>query len=207
MSQNPLLMVVDMQNDFVLPTGSLSVSGAMNIIPIVNSIRDRFHRVIWTQDFHPADHISFFTNHPGKKAFEVIDTGKYTQVLFPAHCVQGTDGVEIHKDLIRKDEDLYVKKGIKNDVDSYSCFFDVVKSSQTNAAELIEQLGARVLYFLGVATDFCVKSSVLDAIELGYEVYVIEDGIAGCVPQDCESAIKLMKEKGAKFVKSTDLKL
>lgn len=205
MTSKALLVVIDMQNDFVLPTGSLSVQNAMKIVPIINSIRDRFANVMWTQDWHPADHISFVSNHPGHKPYDSIDAGSYTQVLFPAHCVQNTPGAEIQKDLLRKDHDLYVKKGTNSNIDSFSCFFDVVKTSQTNAHEQISKLGIKTLYFLGVATDFCVRASALDAVSLGYETYVIEDAIAGCVPKNCDGAIAEMKAKGIKFVKSSNL--
>ena len=204
-SSDPMLVVIDMQNDFVLPTGSLSVSGAEKIVPIFNNLRNHFKYVMFTQDWHPKDHISFASNHPGSKLYDAIDTGSYTQVLFPDHCVQNTSGAELHNGLVRKDGDLYVKKGTRSDIDSYSCFFDVVKSSNTNASEQINQLGVKTLYFLGVATDFCVSSSVIDSIDLGYETYVIEDGIAGCIPKNCEESINNMKQKGAKFVKSTDI--
>lgn len=205
MTSSAMLIVIDMQNDFVLPTGSLSVNGAMDIVPKLNSIRDRFPHVMWTQDWHPTDHISFFTNHPGHKSYDAVDAGSYTQVLFPPHCVQNTPGAEIQKDLVRKDQDLYVKKGTKRNIDSFSCFFDVVKSSQTNACEQISKIGLKKLYFAGVATDFCVKASVLDALSLGYEVYVIEDCIAGVIPKDATDAIAEMKAKGAKFVNSSSL--
>lgn len=205
MTSSALLIVIDMQNDFVLPTGSLSVENAMKIVPIVNSIRDRFAKVMWTQDWHPSDHISFVSNHPGHKPYDAVDAGSYTQVLFPAHCVQNTSGAEIQKDLVRKDGDLYVKKGTNSKIDSFSCFFDVVKTSQTNASEQISKLGLKKLYFVGVATDFCVKSSALDAVSLGYETYIIEDAIAGCVPKNCVEAIAEMKAKGIKFVKSSEL--
>lgn len=205
MTADALLVVIDMQNDFVLPIGSLSVNGAMNIVPMINSIRDRFNKVMWTQDWHPADHISYVTNHPNHKVYDQINTGSYTQVLFPPHCLQNSEGAEIHKDLVRKEGDLYVKKGQHKDVDSYSCFFDVVKTEKTDANNQISKIGLKKLYFCGVATDYCVKSSVLDALTLGYETYVIEDAIAGCVPKDSAAAIAEMKAKGAKFVKLANL--
>ena len=194
-----------MQNDFVSPTGSLSVAGAMNIIPVINNLRSHFKHVMWTQDWHPANHISFVSSHPGHKANDVIETPLYKQVLFPPHCIQNSEGAKIHPGLDVHQDDLFVVKGCSSDIDSYSCFFDVVKSSQTNASEQIEKLGVKTLYVLGVATDFCVKSSVIDGLSLGYKVFVIEDGIAAVNPNDSPKAIEEMKSKGAVFIKSGDI--
>ena len=200
-----VLVVIDMQNDFVLPEGSLSVQNALNIIPIINSIRSKFDKVLFSFDFHPENHVSFVNNHEGHKVYDIINTGKVDQMLFPAHCVQRTTGCDLHKDITFKDEDLVVRKGLNSEIDSYSCFFDVIKTSQTNADFQLLSIGAKDLYFLGVATDFCVKFSVLDAISLGYNVYVIEDGIYGVIPDQVMQSIDEMKSKGAKFIKSTDI--
>ena len=200
-----VLVVIDMQNDFVLPEGSLSVNGAMKIVPIVNSLRNKFYRVLFSFDWHPRDHVSFVNNHPGHNIYDVVPAGPTTQVLFPAHCIQNTPGAKLHESIQTKETDLIVQKGLNKDVDSYSCFFDVVKSSKTITHELLQSVGATELYFLGVATDYCVKFSVIDALSLGYKVYVIEDGIAGVDPSGSEAAIQEMKEKGAVFIKSADI--
>jgi nicotinamidase/pyrazinamidase len=200
------LVVIDMQNDFVLPTGSLSVSGAPSIVPVVNSLRSLFRVVVWTQDWHPPDHVSFVGNHPGHKAYDVVQAAGYLQCLFPAHCVADSSGAAIHAQLDVRPQDVNIKKGTKSDVDSYSCFFDVVKSHSTNADQELKKLGITTLYVLGVATDYCVKSSVIDALALGYKVFVIEDGIAAVIPADGVKAIEEMKTKGAVFVRSSDVK-
>ena len=199
------LVVIDMQNDFVEPTGSLSVGGATKIIPIVNNIRNKFENVLFSYDWHPKDHVSFVDNHPGHKVYGVVDAGPVKQVLFAAHCVQNTHGSELHKDIIKKDSDMSVYKGMKSDIDSYSCFFDVIKSNPTNADKQLRDKGIKTLYFCGVATDYCVKSSVIDALELGYEVYVIEDAIAAVDPTATPAAIQEMTSKGAKLIQSKDL--
>jgi nicotinamidase/pyrazinamidase len=201
--QNTALVCIDMQNDFVLPTGSLSVGKAEEIVPVFNSIRDKFPLVILTQDWHPKNHVSFYTNHPGKKAFEIVDAGSVKQMLFNPHCVQDTDGAKIHKGLTIKPNDLIVHKGTSSDVDSYSCFFDVIQSNKTEAHELLQKAGVKTLYFLGVATDYCVKFSVLDALKLGYKVYVIENGIHAVSDADGKTAIEEMKSKGATFIHSS----
>jgi nicotinamidase/pyrazinamidase len=196
------LLVIDMQNDFVLPTGSLSVNGATAIVPIVNSLIPKFSLVVWTQDWHPPDHISFVTNHPGRNVYDVVEVG-YSQVLFPAHCVANTPGAEIEKNLNVQAKDVVIKKGTQSKVDSYSCFFDVVKSYSTNAHKELQERKITTLYVAGVATDYCVKWSVLDALELGYKVVVIEDGIAAVDPNCGGGAIAEMKSKGAVFLPSS----
>jgi nicotinamidase/pyrazinamidase len=192
-----------MQNDFVLPTGSLSVSGAPSIVPIVNHLRRLFQTVVWTQDWHPPDHISFVGSHPGGQPFDAVDVGAYTQVLFPANCVAGTEGAALHAELDTKSRDVVVKKGTRRDMDSFSYFFDVIKSSATIAHQQLKQRGIRMLFIAGIATDFCVRASVLDARELGYQVVVIEDAIA---PDEGARAFDEMKVKGARFVSSARVK-
>lgn len=199
------LVVIDMQNDFVEPTGSLSVNGAMNLVPIINKVHEKFENVLFSFDWHPKDHVSFVDNHPGHKIYDIVDAGPVKQCLFPAHCVQNTNGAKLQKDIVKAEYDMEVFKGMKSDIDSYSCFFDVIKNTPTNADEQLKAKGIKKLYFCGVATDYCVKSSVIDAIGLGYDVYVIEDAIAGCVPDASVKAVEEMQAKGAKFVQSKDL--
>ena len=199
------LLVIDMQNDFVSKDGSLCVQGAQGIVPKINQIRDKFKHVMWTQDWHPSNHVSFVTSHPGHKLYDVVDTGVYKQVLFMPHCVQNTEGAKLNPELVVKDDDLFVVKGCNPDIDSYSCFFDIERRNHTNAKEQLDRINVNTLYVLGVATDYCVKSSVLDALELGYCVYVIEDCIAAVNPDDSPKAIEEMKEKGALMIKSNEI--
>lgn len=199
------LVIVDMQNDFVLPTGSLSVSGATSLVPIINSVREKFHHVLITQDWHPLDHVSFVNNHPGKNVYDMVQADGYEQCLFPAHCVQNTPGAELVKDLVVKPGDLFVKKGTNSKIDSYSCFFDVVKTNPTNAHDQLTKIGVKTLYFTGVATDYCVCSSVNDAQHLGYKTYLLTDAIAGVNAQASSEAVQKMKNNGVILVKSTDI--
>jgi nicotinamidase/pyrazinamidase len=197
-------VIIDMQNDFVLPTGSLSVQGAEAIVPIINQLRRKFNTVVWSQDWHPPDHISFVTSHPGKKVYEVVKGDGFDQLLFPVHCVAGSSGAAIHSGLQIKETDLIIKKGQNKDHESFSCFFDTGEKS-TGGDALLKSKGIKKIYLLGVATDFCVKASVLDALKLGYSVYVIEDGIAAVNSEAGGQAIAEMKQKGATFIKSGDV--
>lgn len=199
------LLVIDMQNDFAHEGGSLFVHGAEGIVDTANKLRGKFEHVMWTKDWHPKNHISFAANHPGHSAGDIVDTGLYRQMLFNAHCVQGTEGAELHSGLDARDGDMFVVKGCRADVDSYSCFFDVVKTSATDAKEQLDRAGIDTLYVIGVATDYCVRASVLDALALGFKVYVIEDGIAAVNPNDAAGAIEEMREKGAVIIKSTEI--
>jgi nicotinamidase/pyrazinamidase len=198
-------VVIDMQNDFVLPTGSLSVKGSEAIVPIINRLRAKFQTVVWSQDWHPPDHISFVTSHPGKKLYDVVKGNGFDQLLFPVHCVAETPGANLHAGLEVNKSDLIIKKGQNKDHESFSCFFDTGEKS-TGGDSLLKSKGIKKIYLLGVATDFCVKASVLDALKLGYEVYVIEDGIAAVNEEAGQKAIAEMKQKGAKFIKSESVK-
>jgi nicotinamidase/pyrazinamidase len=203
---NTAYVIVDMQNDFVLPTGALVVSGASSLVPTINSLRGLFDTVVWTLDWHPPDHVSFVTNHPGRSLYEIIDTPGYSQCLWPVHCVTDTPGAALLSSLDVRPHDIIVKKGSNPGVDSYSCFFDVIKSSSTDAHQRLQERGISTLYMIGIATDFCFGSSVVDAIDLGYNVFVIEDGIAAVDPEGGARKIAEMKAKGAKFVKSSEVK-
>ena len=197
---NSVLVCIDIQNDFAKPDGALSVDGGMEIIEKVNSLRKQFAHVMWTQDFHPVNHVSFVTNHQGAKVYDTVNANGIKQVLFPPHCIQGTKGAELVQELDVRESDLFVKKGMDPEIDSYSCFFDQAKVRKTDADEQLKAIGAKDLYFVGIATDFCVKFSVLDAISLGYNVYVYEDCIRGVSKTDSISAIAEMRERGATII-------
>lgn len=199
------LLLIDMQNDFVLPSGSLSVRGAEEIIPIVNTLRSKFQNVVITQDWHPSDHVSFYTNHPGHKPLDVVQIGQIHQMLFNPHCIAESHGAEICKGIVLDPEDMIIHKGAFSDIDSYSCFFDVAKIHSTDAHELLQARGVQKLFVLGVATDFCVKASVIDACKLGYTVYVISDGIRAVDPSAVEASIQEMKENGAIIIESNQV--
>jgi nicotinamidase/pyrazinamidase len=203
-SADTALLVIDMQNDFVLPTGSLSVGGAAAIVPVVNALVPQFKLVVWTQDWHPPEHVSFAANHPGRQVFDAVDVG-YEQVLFPAHCVAGSAGAALASGLAVGPDDVVIKKGTRPDIDSYSCFFDVVKTHATDCHAQLQRRGVRTLYVLGVATDYCVKASVADALDLGYAVFVVEDGVAAVDPAAGAAATADLKARGAVFVQSASV--
>ena len=195
------LVVIDMQNDFI--TGSLAVKHAGEMVPIINKLREKFDLVVWTQDWHPADHVSFASSHKDGKLYETVKVAAgYEQMLFPAHCVQNTDGAALHRGLKVRENDLFVKKGMNKDIDSYSCFFDVVKTSATTCDAELKKRGVDTIYVIGVALDYCVKFSVLDALELGYKVFFVDDVCAAVSEEQIGAVLDELKSKGAVLTKS-----
>lgn len=198
------LVVIDMQNDFI--TGSLAVKHADEMVPIINHLRQKFDIVVWTQDWHPADHVSFASSHKDGKLYDTVHVAAgYDQMLFPAHCVQKTEGAALQRDLQTRDGDIFIVKGTNKDIDSYSCFFDVVKTNKTNCDEELKKRGVDTLYVIGVATDYCVKFSVLDALSLGYKVVLISDVYAAVNEADIEKSLDEMRSKGAVLKKSSEI--
>lgn len=169
-----LLLVIDVQYDF-LPGGSLAVAGGDEIIPLINRMGSRFTNVALTQDWHPAGHISFASSHPGKAPFELIELPYGPQVLWPDHCVQGTHGAEISAAIELPQAQLIIRKGYHGDVDSYSGFQEADRATKTGLAGYLRERGISRLFIAGLATDFCVGWSALDAQSAGFETYVIED--------------------------------
>jgi nicotinamidase/pyrazinamidase len=194
------------QNDFVLPTGSLSVSSATPIVPVVNALVPKFKLIVWTQDKHAPNDVSFASNHAGRKVYDAIDVG-YRQVLFPGHWVADPAGAAVESGLNAKPADVILKKGTNFGIDSYSCFFDIIKTNSTNCHAELQKRGVKTLSVLGVATDYCVRASVVDAVALGYKVFVMDDGIAAVDPAAGVAAIADLKAQGAVFVKSSDVTL
>lgn len=170
-----VLLVVDMQYDF-LPGGALAVSGGDEIVPLINRIGQRFRNVVMTQDWHPADHISFAANHAGDaKPFDVVELPYGQQVLWPVHCVQGTHGAEFVKELDLPHAQMIIRKGYNVTVDSYSGFQEADRATKTGLASYLRERGLDRLFICGLATDFCVNWTALDAKASGFETYVIED--------------------------------
>ena len=168
------LIVVDVQNDF-LPGGALAVPHGDEVVPLINRLAARFDNVVLTQDWHPRDHASFASSHPGKKPFETIDLPYGTQVLWPDHCVQGTPGAAFHASLEISKAQLVIRKGFHRDIDSYSGFVEADRSTSTGLAGYLNERDLRELYVCGLATDFCVAWTALDARAAGFAVSVIED--------------------------------
>jgi nicotinamidase/pyrazinamidase len=193
------LIIVDMQNDF-MPRGALGVPDADALIPIINQLMPLFPVVITSQDWHPLDHISFASNHPGKKIGAIVDN----QILWPMHCVQGTKGAELVDSLNQKLITAKFYKGTDKNVDSYSVFFDNARRQSTGLEQYLREHSITDLFFVGVATEYCVLYSALDAIDLGFNVSIIADG---CKPinlhaSDEQTAFKAISAKGGKVLSS-----
>lgn len=169
-----VLLVVDVQYDF-LPGGSLAVAGGDQVIPLVNKLGRKFANVVMTQDWHPADHVSFASNHPGAKPFEVINLPYGPQVLWPDHCVWQTHGAELSADLDLPHAQLTIRKGYNEVVDSYSGFQEADRRTKTGLAGYLRERGFERLFVVGLATDFCVAWTALDARAAGFETFVIAD--------------------------------
>lgn len=206
MSNKKALIMVDLQNDFC-KGGSLSVPGGDDIIPLANQIQPFFDLVIATQDWHPEDHTSFAVNHPEQGVGDFILIDHIPQVLWPAHCVQHMKGAEFHPELDVQHVKKIVHKGIDKNIDSYSAFFDNAHKRSTGLADYLREEGVGEVYVMGLASDYCVKYSVLDALHLGFQVYVIEDACRGVElnPGDVEQAFKEMKTAGANIIRSAEL--
>ena len=175
-SQRPddMLLVVDMQYDF-LPGGSLAVTGGDEIILLINRLGRRFNNVAMTQDWHPAGHISFASSHDRAKPFEIMQLPYGPQVLWPDHCVQGTHGAEFSSEVELPHTQLIIRKGYHDVVDSYSGFQEADRKTKTGLEGYLGERGIRRLFVAGLATDFCVNWTAVDAAAAGFEVYVIED--------------------------------
>ena len=169
-----VLIIVDAQYGF-MPGGGLAVADGDAVVPVINRIAPRFANVVLTQDWHPADHISFAANHPGRAPFETITLPYGEQVLWPTHCVQGTRDAALHDDLRVPQAQLIIRKGFHRDVDSYSAFMEADRRTSTGLAAYLKARGISKLYLCGLATDYCVAWSALDARAAGFEATVIED--------------------------------
>jgi nicotinamidase/pyrazinamidase len=198
------LILVDIQNDF-LPGGALAVTRGDEVIPVANRVSPRFDLVVATQDWHPRDHGSFAANHPGKKVGEMIDLNGLPQVLWPVHCVQGTSGAAFGPALDVSRVRKVFQKGTDPAIDSYSGFFDNGHRRSTGLADYLREQGVDEVYVMGLATDYCVKFTALDAVQrAGLKATVIEDGSRGVNlrPGDSQAAIEAMREAGVNVVRS-----
>jgi nicotinamidase/pyrazinamidase len=166
-----VLLVIDVQNDFC-PGGALAVAGGDEIVPGINALMDSFGAVVLTQDWHPADHSSFASGHPGKAPMESIEMSYGPQVLWPDHCVQGTEGAAFHHGLRTDRADMVIRKGFRRQIDSYSAFFENDHVTPTGLEGYLRSRGIGRLVCVGLATDFCVNFSAVDAARLGFEVEV-----------------------------------
>lgn len=199
------LLIVDIQNDFC-PGGALAVPDGDRIIPVVNRLAERFDHVLMTQDWHPAGHHSFASSHQGKEPFETIELPYGTQVLWPDHCVQGTNGADFHPSLNTIRAELIIRKGFRRQIDSYSGFFENDHKTATGLTGYLRDRGFDALYIAGLASDFCVKWTALDALKEGFSVNVIRDAVAGIdIDGSVETAWQEMDDAGIRTIQSHDL--
>jgi len=200
------LIIVDLQNDF-LPGGALPVPHGDEVIPLANELQQRFELVLATQDCHPPNHGSFAANHKGKKPGDRIILDGIEQVLWPVHCVQNTHGAEFAPSFDMSRVVHVFHKGIDPRIDSYSTFFDNAHRRETGLADYLKKRGINDIYLMGLALDYCVKYSTLDALQLGLNTHVILDGCRGIdlEPGDVNHALDEMKRAGVVLLQSSDL--
>lgn len=193
------LIVIDLQNDFC-PGGTLAVDGGNDIVPLVNQLIVEHEHVVLTQDWHPKGHSSFASMHAGKKPFETIDMPYGPQTLWPDHCMQGTRGAEFHKALKWSKAELVVRKGFRKAIDSYSAFFENDRKTPTGLAGYLKERRIRKLTIVGLATDFCVAYSALDAAKKGFDVTVRLDACRGIdIAGSLDRMIGQMREAGVQL--------
>lgn len=171
---NAALLVVDVQNDFV-EGGALPVSKGAEVVPVINRLARAFDNIVLTQDWHTPGHASFASSYPGRTVFETIELAYGTQVLWPDHCVQGSEGAALHRDLQLPAAQIILRKGYHPYIDSYSAFQEADHKTDTGLEAYLKQRGIKTVFVTGLATDFCVAWTAMDACQMGFEVYVIED--------------------------------
>jgi len=200
------LILVDIQNDF-LPGGALAVPDGDRVIPVANKLQPLFPIVVATQDWQPTNHGSFAASHPGKKVFEQIELSGLPQTLWPTHCVQNTKGAELAMDLKRDRIAKIFPKGTDTGIDSYSGLFDNGHRKSTGLGEWLKAKGVTEAYVCGLATDYCVKFTALDAAQFGFKTCLIEDASRGVnlQPNDVTDAIAEMKRAGVAVVQSAEI--
>jgi len=199
------LLGIDIQNDFC-PGGALAVKQGDETVAGTNALMDRLSMSVLTQDWHPADHMSFAENNDGKEPFSLIEASYGPQVLWPTHCVQGTQGAEFHSDLNVDRANLIIRKGYRSAIDSYSGFFENDKSTPTGLDGFLKEQGITTLFLTGIASDYCVYYSAIDAKKAGYEVYFVEDCCRGIdLEGSLDSAMTDMRNNGISFASSAEI--
>jgi nicotinamidase/pyrazinamidase len=193
-TSDDVLIVIDVQNDFC-PGGQLAVAGGDEVVPVIRQAAPRFEHVVLTQDWHTPDHASFASAHAGKKAFEQVELSYGSQTLWPDHCVQGTRGAEFHSELGLTRAELIVRKGFHRTIDSYSAFFENDRTTATGLGGYLKERGFSRVILAGLAYDFCVGYSALDACRLGFEAVVLKDA---CRAIDLNGSVTAMEREFAK---------
>jgi nicotinamidase/pyrazinamidase len=192
------LLLIDIQNDF-LPGGSLAVPGGEEILPLVNALQPQYELVVATQDWHPVTHQSFASQHPGRQAFEQIDLHGLPQTLWPDHCVQTSLGAEFSAALDQHRIEAVFRKGTNPEIDSYSGFFDNGHRKSTGLADYLRGRGVREVHLCGLAADFCVNFSALDALQEGFAVVFLEEATRAISPEGYAQARQELQRRGAQF--------
>jgi len=202
------LLVIDVQNDFC-PGGQLAVEEGHKVVPVINRIIGFFGLVAATQDWHPADHLSFAANHSGKNVFDTVEVCGIDQILWPEHCIAGTRGAQFHPDLNSAAFDIILRKGRQKELDSYSAFLENDHRTSTGLEFYLKGLEVGRLFLCGIASDVCVYYSALDGVALGFEVFVIEDGCRGidAPPGTLKERVDKMITEGVKVINSKELEV
>jgi len=204
-SPRTALLVIDVQNDFI-PGGQLAVPEGDLIVPLINRLAEQFKQVVIAQDWHPAGHASFASSHPGRQPYEVIQLPYGEQTLWPDHCIQGSRGADFHSGLELPHAQLIIRKGCNPDIDSYSAFLEADRVTTTGLAGYLKERGIDTVYMVGLALDFCVMFSALDARAAGFNTFVVLDGCRAIdLNGSLASAIERMQKAGVGLIQSTEL--
>jgi nicotinamidase/pyrazinamidase len=199
------LLVIDIQNDFV-PGGQLAVPGGDEIVPLVNRLGRTFLNVVCAQDWHPAGHASFASSHAGKQPFDIVQLPYGEQKLWPDHCVQGTQGAALHPALDLSHTQLVIRKGCNPAIDSYSAFMEADRQTPTGLTGYLKERGIDTVYMVGLALDFCVMFSALDARKAGFNAIVVLDACRGIdIDGSMDTAIRRMHEAGVRLIQSSEM--
>jgi nicotinamidase/pyrazinamidase len=205
-SSRAALLVIDVQNDFI-PGGRLPVPEGERIVPLINRLARQFKQVVIAQDWHPSGHISFASGHPGRQPYEVIQLPYGPQTLWPEHCVQASAGAELHPELDLPHAQLIIRKGCNPDIDSYSAFLEADRSTTTGLAGYLKERGVDTVYMVGLALDFCVMFSALDARAAGFNACVVVDACRAIdLDGSLAAAITRMQEAGVSLIQSSDIR-
>ncbi|WP_120498081.1 bifunctional nicotinamidase/pyrazinamidase [Kiloniella sp. EL199] len=205
LSSRDALLIIDLQNDFCTD-GALAVPEGEAIVPVVNKLIDRFPHALATQDWHPEGHLSFVSSHEGQTPYETIELSYGQQVLWPDHCVQGKDGSTLHKNLNKNALELILRKGFRKEIDSYSAFFENDKTTSTGLTGYLRERQIERVFLCGLATDFCVYYSAIDAIKQGFETFVIADACRAIdLDGSLAKAMTHMRESGVEILSSDEL--
>ncbi len=198
------LIIVDVQNDF-LETGALPVPDASQIIPIINNLQSKFDIVVCTQDWHPDSHKSFYTNHQNKNAFDIIDLEGLKQTLWPPHCIQSTDGAALAATLNTNSVNTIIRKGYHEAIDSYSAFFDNGKRAHTGLDGFLKSFDVQSVYVCGLAADYCVYYTAMDALQLDYKTFIIDDTVKAIDQDDYKKKKDLFIDNSGHVILSSQL--